>query len=134
MVSTNTNLGMLLLLAPLAAVAVGVGLEEGIETVLENTTVNDSRAVYPQSGWPSPVVWAMSRIRISRSEPTMRLRDIMRLAADRDLIARQYANGFRGSPGRCPTLAPRLPGLRPGSGNRRRGSLFGTASPGIPIR
>ena len=45
-VATNTNLGMVLLLAPLAAVPDGVGLEEGIETVLEATTIDDARAVY----------------------------------------------------------------------------------------
>src|SRR5262249_51192416 len=30
-----------------------------------------------------------------RGEPTLPLRQIMALAADRDMIARQYANGFR---------------------------------------
>src|SRR4051812_9240023 len=40
-VATNTNLGMVLLLAPLAAVPEGVELAVGIEPLLESTTVED---------------------------------------------------------------------------------------------
>ena len=45
-VSTNTNLGIVLLLAPLAAVAESVDLVPGIERVLAATTVEDAGAVY----------------------------------------------------------------------------------------
>ena len=39
-------------------------------------------------------------------EPTLRLLDVMRLAADRDMIARQYAGGFR------EVLSEALPSIR----------------------
>ena len=42
LVATNTNLGMVLLLAPLAAVPDGMGLREGVEAVLEATTIDDA--------------------------------------------------------------------------------------------
>ena len=45
-VNTNTNLGIVLLLAPLAAVPQTVELAEGIDGVLARTTVDDARAVY----------------------------------------------------------------------------------------
>ena len=105
-VATNTNLGMVLLLAPLAAVPDGVGLEEGIETVLEATTVEDSRAVYRAIRLAQPGGMGDVPDQDLADEPTMRLRDIMRLAADRDLIARQYANGFQ------EVLGEALPSLR----------------------
>src|SRR4051794_34369776 len=45
-VATNTNLGMVLLLAPLAAVVEGVELRRGVAEVLAATTVDDARSVY----------------------------------------------------------------------------------------
>ncbi len=105
-VATNTNLGIVLLLAPLAAVPDGVGLEAGIESVLEATTVDDSRAVYRAIRMAQPGGMGDVPDQDLASEPTMNLRDIMRLAADRDLIARQYANGFR------EVLGEALPALR----------------------
>ena len=65
-VATNTNLGMVLLLAPMVAVPDGVELKVGLERVLEATTVEDSRAVFPQSGWPNPAAWVTSPTRTWR--------------------------------------------------------------------
>ena len=45
-VSTNTNLGIVLLLAPLAAVPEGIDLADGVERVLAETTVADACLVY----------------------------------------------------------------------------------------
>ncbi len=45
-VSTNTNLGIILLLAPLAAVPSTVDLAGGVEQVLTGTTDDDARLVY----------------------------------------------------------------------------------------
>src|SRR5262249_11806469 len=45
-VATNTNLGVVLLLAPLAAVPTEMNLAEGVERVLESTSVEDAREVY----------------------------------------------------------------------------------------
>src|ERR1017187_7027443 len=45
-VTTNTNLGIVLLLAPLTAVPEGIDLVEGAERVLAHTTVADACLVY----------------------------------------------------------------------------------------
>lgn len=95
-VATNTNLGMLLLLAPLAAVEPEVSLVEGIESTLQSLDEHDAAAVFEairvaQPGGLGEVDEADVR---DTSVPEMSLVDAMQLAADRDLIARQYVNGF----------------------------------------
>lgn len=94
-VRTNTNLGMVLLLAPLAAVPEGVELAAGVETVLATTTVADARAVYRAIRLAEPGGLGSTPDQDLAQEPTRTLRAVMNLAADRDLIARQYANGFQ---------------------------------------
>ena len=94
-VATNTNLGMVLLLAPLAAVPAGVDLAEGVEDVLASTTVEDARAVYRAIRLAQAGGLGTVPEQDIADEPTLTLQAIMCLAADRDLIARQYANGFR---------------------------------------
>ncbi len=95
LVSTNTNLGMVLLLAPLATVPDQVRLEEGIEAVLDSTTVEDARLVFRAIRLAQPGGMGTVPDQDIAHEPTMNLRDVMRFASDRDLIARQYANGFQ---------------------------------------
>ncbi|QEH37340.1 triphosphoribosyl-dephospho-CoA synthase [Aquisphaera giovannonii] len=94
-VRTNTNLGIILLLAPLAAVPAEVGLAEGIESVLAATTVEDARAAYRAIRLAMPGGLGRAAEQDVADEPTATLREVMSLAADRDLIARQYADGFR---------------------------------------
>jgi triphosphoribosyl-dephospho-CoA synthase len=94
-VSTNTNLGMVLLLTPLAAVPAGVDLADGVRAVLEATTVADARAVYRAIRRAQPGGLGSAPDQDLAGEPTMPLRAVMALAAGRDLIARQYAHGFR---------------------------------------
>ena len=94
-VDTNTNLGIVLLLAPLAAVAENVDLAAGVESVLAATTVDDARHVYRAIRLAQPGgLGEVSDQDIAR-EPTITLRAVMGLAAERDAIARQYANGYR---------------------------------------
>jgi triphosphoribosyl-dephospho-CoA synthase len=93
-VSTNTNLGILLLLAPLAAVDPARGLEEGVEAVLSATTVEDARLVYRAIRLAEPGGLGRAGEQDLAAEPTVSLRRAMALAADRDLIARQYRDGF----------------------------------------
>lgn len=95
MVSTNTNLGIVLLLAPLAAVPPEVDLREGVASVLASTTVEDSRAVYRAIRLAQPGGMGSVPDQDVADEPTRPLREVMALAADRDLVARQYADGFR---------------------------------------
>jgi triphosphoribosyl-dephospho-CoA synthase len=105
-VTTNTNLGIVLLLAPLAAVPEGVDLAPGVEAILESTTLEDARAVYRAIRLAEPGGLGSVRDQDIDLEPTMTLRAVMNLAAERDLIARQYANGFR------EVLGEALPALR----------------------
>jgi triphosphoribosyl-dephospho-CoA synthase len=94
-VGTNTNLGIVLLLAPLAAVPDGVDLANGVEAVLAATTVEDARQVYRAVRLAQPGGLGRVPDQDVASDPTISLRAAMALAADRDSIALQYANGFR---------------------------------------
>jgi triphosphoribosyl-dephospho-CoA synthase len=94
-VSTNTNLGIVLLLAPLAAVPEGVGLAAGIDAVLAATTVADARDVFRAIRLAQPGGLGEVALEDVGREPTVTLRAAMALAADRDSIALQYVSGFR---------------------------------------
>jgi triphosphoribosyl-dephospho-CoA synthase len=92
---TNTNLGIVLLLAPLAAVPDGQDWAAGLERVLANLDVADARAVYQAIRLAVPGGLGQVPEQDVAGEPTLPLRQVMELAADRDLIALQYAGGFR---------------------------------------
>ncbi len=91
---TNTNLGIVLLLAPLAAISDHEPLKLGVERVLQGLTVEDSKWVYEAIRLAQPGGLGKVKHQDVRDEPTLPLREIMSLAADRDLIARQYHLGF----------------------------------------
>jgi triphosphoribosyl-dephospho-CoA synthase len=93
-VQTNTNLGMLLLLAPLAAVPADIELRAGVARVLNSLTVDDAREAYRAIRLARPGGLGSVPEQDVMDEPTVTLLDAMRLAADRDLIARQYTNGY----------------------------------------
>jgi triphosphoribosyl-dephospho-CoA synthase len=105
-VSTNTNLGIVLLLSPLAAVADGADLAEGVEDVLAATTVEDASDVYSAIRLAQPGGLGDVADQDVARVPTMTLRAVMALAAERDSIARQYANGYQ------QVLGEALPALR----------------------
>jgi triphosphoribosyl-dephospho-CoA synthase len=92
--TTNTNLGIVLLLAPLAAVPRGEELRPGVARVLAGLTVADARAAYEAIRLAKPGGLGRAAEQDVAEEPTVTLREAMALAADRDLIARQYVNGF----------------------------------------
>jgi triphosphoribosyl-dephospho-CoA synthase len=92
---TNTNLGIILLLAPLAAVPAGSDLRTAVERVLADLDVVDSRHAFAAIRLSAPGGLGRAENQDVRDEPTQPLRQVMNLAADRDLTARQYANGFR---------------------------------------
>jgi triphosphoribosyl-dephospho-CoA synthase len=94
LVSTNTNLGMVLLLAPLAAVPDGTSLREGVRDVLDSTTIEDAQAVYRAIRRAQPGGMGSVSEQDVTKDPTLPLKAAMTLAADRDLVARQYADGF----------------------------------------
>lgn len=91
----NTNLGIILLLAPLAAVPLDRTLSDGVAEVLSRTNVDDARLVYRAIRRAHPGGMGQSAEHDLSEEPTLPLVDIMRLAEDRDRIAAQFANGFR---------------------------------------
>ena len=94
-VASNTNLGMILLLAPLAEAPRGVPLREGLAAILHATTVNDARLVYQAIRLARPGGLGRADAQDVAEEPSQPLRSVMALAADRDAVARQYAGGFR---------------------------------------
>ena len=93
-VKTNTNLGIVLLLAPLAAVYHAVDLRTAIGELLLATTVEDARLVYRAIRLAKPGGLGEAKEEDVRGEPSRSLREVMELAGDRDLIARQYGDGF----------------------------------------
>jgi triphosphoribosyl-dephospho-CoA synthase len=94
-VATNTNLGILLLLAPLATVPRDRDLRSGLTSVLGSLAVDDSREAYEAIRLAAPAGLGTAPAHDITQTPTLPLAQIMALAADRDLIARQYSNGFR---------------------------------------
>ncbi|WP_240910987.1 triphosphoribosyl-dephospho-CoA synthase [Paludisphaera soli] len=113
-VATNANLGIVLLLAPMAAVLRSTSLEDGLPRVLASTTVEDARLVYRAIRLANPGGLGRAREQDVADEPTITLRDAMILAADRDLIALQYAEDFRQVLGEgLPALGRRLGAGRP---------------------
>jgi len=94
-VRTNTNLGIVLLLAPLASVPASQPLAAGLEQILSNLTVADSRNVFAAIRLACPGGLGEVPREDVHQQPTLPLREVMALAADRDLVARQYMNGFR---------------------------------------
>jgi triphosphoribosyl-dephospho-CoA synthase len=94
LVWTNTNLGIVLLLAPLASVPLDQPLQPGLSEVLARTTVDDSRNVYAAIRLVKPGGLGEAKEQDVRQEPTLPLRDVMALARERDWIAAQYATDF----------------------------------------
>jgi len=95
-VSTNTNLGMVLLFAPLAAVPRELRLTvAAVGQIRKNLNAEDSKCVYEAIRLAAPGgMGEVSDMDISGEAPADLLA-AMRAAADRDLVARQYVEDFR---------------------------------------
>lgn len=91
---TNTNLGICLLLAPLAAVPREFALSAGIGQVLNGLTRADAALVYRAIRAAHPGGMGQVDEQDVSQEPTEALRDVMRLAAGRDRVAEQYVTEF----------------------------------------
>jgi triphosphoribosyl-dephospho-CoA synthase len=92
---TNTNLGIILLLSPLAAVPESQPLADGVECTLSKLDILDAHFVFGAIRLAQPGGLGQVSEQDIWGEPARPLREIMALAADRDLVARQYANGFQ---------------------------------------
>lgn len=93
---SNTNLGIVLLLAPLARAALRPGdtLRERLKRVLAETTVADAAQVYAAIRHAGPGGLGETATEDVSEAPTVTLREAMALAADRDAVAREYVTDF----------------------------------------
>jgi triphosphoribosyl-dephospho-CoA synthase len=103
---SNTNLGIVLLLTPIARAAaladsdpyVASGfsrtLRSALREVLESTTVADAREVYAAIRRAAPGGLGRAESQDVASDPTVTLLEAMSLAADRDTVAREYATAY----------------------------------------
>jgi len=95
-VGTNTNLGILLLCVPLACAAERdtANLQDSVGAILTSLDIADTRAIYEAIRLASPGGLGAAGEHDVSEEPKTGILEAMALAADRDLIARQYTNGF----------------------------------------
>jgi triphosphoribosyl-dephospho-CoA synthase len=93
---SNTNLGIILLLAPLARAAIrnGEALPQSLRETLAATTVADAAQVYAAIRRMRPGGLGAAAAEDVAAAPTVTLREAMALAAERDSVAREYASGF----------------------------------------
>lgn len=95
LVRVNTNLGTVLLLAPLACVPRETVLTDGLPQVLRSLTPADSAAVYRAIRLAEPGgLGSVDQLDVAASPPAD-LREAMGAAAERDLVAAQYVNDFQ---------------------------------------
>lgn len=97
----NTNLGILLLCAPLASalerypqVSTPDALRAALAEVLADLDRDDARAAYRAIAQANPGGLGTAAAQDVRDEPSIDLRSAMALAAERDSIARQYVDGY----------------------------------------
>jgi triphosphoribosyl-dephospho-CoA synthase len=114
-VGKNTNLGTVLLLAPLAMATPDEPLREGVARVLAHLTSEDAGDVYAAIRLAQPGGLGTVQEHDVQAAPPADLLVAMRLAADRDLVARQYVNNF------AEVFEVVAPALREG---RQRGSTW----------
>ena len=96
-VSSNTNLGILLLCAPVAQAALRStdrDLRQGLHAVLEALTVDDAVNAYEAIRLANPGGLGDSPRHDVREPPRITLLEAMRVASDRDRIAAQYITDF----------------------------------------
>ncbi|HEY8259530.1 MAG TPA: triphosphoribosyl-dephospho-CoA synthase [Gemmatimonadales bacterium] len=93
---SNTNLGIVLLLAPLsrAAARTGGDLRVRLARVLEETTVTDAEQVYAAIRLARPGGLGQAASEDVAATPSVTLREAMGLAATRDAVAREYVTDF----------------------------------------
>jgi triphosphoribosyl-dephospho-CoA synthase len=102
----NTNLGIVLLCAPIAAALQSTAgqwtgdrpgaaaLRRALQSVLDGLTVADARAAYRAIVLANPGGLGTSPEQDVHCDPTLDLRAAMSLARERDRVARQYATGY----------------------------------------
>lgn len=131
----NTNLGIVLLCAPIAAAFEQLpspcsldALRSALTQVLEELSVSDAASAYRAIVQANPGGLGRTDTGDVHEAPSIDLREAMTLAADRDCVALQYASAFadlftaveelssRGSPPLFPRFSPQSPASSPLSG------------------
>lgn len=107
LVGSNTNLGMALLLVPLAKAIQRRQpadmcdswflIPEAIRPIMQDLTAHDTELVFQAIRLANPGgLGTVDKADLNApTKPSVTLLEAMSLAADRDLIARQYTNGFQ---------------------------------------
>lgn len=94
----NTNLGIVLLAAPLARATLlrsrSENLRQSLHRVLDGLSRDDASRVFAAIRHAAPGGLGRSEHQDVAEEPTMTLKEVMQLASVRDRIAFQYANDF----------------------------------------
>lgn len=93
-VSSNTNLGLILLLAPLATVPQDQPLQPGIGQILKSLSTADSSSIYDAIRLTEPGGIGKADGFDIQDSPPKDLLLAMQEASSWDLIARQYCQGF----------------------------------------
>ncbi len=110
LVNTNTNLGIVLLLAPLARAYYQTGqdlrekprnlhdksrnLRQKLQNVLKSLTVEDTRQVYAAIRMAQAGGLGQVEQQDISQEPTLPLQQVMALARERDTLAREYCTAY----------------------------------------
>ncbi|PKO51308.1 MAG: triphosphoribosyl-dephospho-CoA synthase [Betaproteobacteria bacterium HGW-Betaproteobacteria-2] len=97
-VGCNTNLGIILLCAPLIQAAWNTGgsiTQKTVQAVLEQLSIEDANDAFAAIRIANPAGLGHSEHHDVESPASVTLLEAMQEAADRDLIARQYINGFQ---------------------------------------
>ncbi|KMZ12131.1 Triphosphoribosyl-dephospho-CoA synthetase [Candidatus Burkholderia humilis] len=95
----NTNLGIVLLCAPLCAALELASHDiarwhDATQYVLADLDIDDARLAYRAIALANPGSLGEAPEQSVHATPSVTLREAMMLASERDSIARQYANGF----------------------------------------
>jgi triphosphoribosyl-dephospho-CoA synthase len=96
-VRSNTNLGMILLMAPLVKAAIAAepkAIRQSLSAVLKSLTVEDARFAYSAIRLAQPGGLGKAHDADIAEEPSLPLLQAMVLARDRDSIAFEYVTDF----------------------------------------
>lgn len=98
-VGCNTNLGIILLAAPLMQAywqrQTGQSLRDSLMVVLENTTLQDAEWAFKAITLAAPGGLGKSEQQDVNQAPEVTLLEAMQIASPKDRIALQYSNGFK---------------------------------------
>jgi triphosphoribosyl-dephospho-CoA synthase len=98
-VGCNTNLGIILLAAPLMQAycqrQMGQSLRDSLQVVLANTTLQDAEWAFKAITLAAPGGLGKSEQQDVNQAPEVTLLEAMQIASPKDRIALQYTNGFK---------------------------------------